>query len=113
MAWELFKQEKGRRSFPIPTLTMFGNRQIRLNVSAVDKFDLRKFKFANLYFDKDTQRIGIELLKKPLEGAVSLSKEKKSRGIIISAFNFMRYYKIDFEGGREVKKEENLLVIKL
>ncbi len=77
-----------------PTASIWSRGQIGINHAAVERFKIKDFKFAVLYFDTETQRIGIELTNdENAEGATTAIKGKS--GVIISAASFLDYYNIE------------------
>ena len=63
---------------------------------AVKHFELEKYDWAILYYDKDAHRIGIELTNDENEdGACKL--RKRNSGADVSAWSFFDYYGINYE----------------
>jgi hypothetical protein len=71
-------------------LSLRYNGTIHLNSAAVLKFDLLKYRHATLYFDKDTNSIGVKPTLEPEEGSHRFDVSKS--GAIICATHFLRHY---------------------
>lgn len=115
----LFDREKrgpGRKPNKIPCITSSDSIIIFFNVAAIEIIDIKSFKFVNLYFDKDTKSIGIELLKEPSNYSFKLTFPKHRKACLFSAKSFLNYYTIKPFKQIELKKsdfKENFYVAQL
>ena len=66
------------------------------NQGAVKHFELDKYDWAILYYDKDGGRIGIELTNDADEDGVCKLR-KRASGADVSARSFFEYYRINYE----------------
>lgn len=90
MAFERFT--KTGRGYT-PKISIWTRGQIGFNQGAVERFKLRDFNYALLYFDKDEKKIGVQFTNDATEeGANKVVKGKT--GIFISAKAFLDYYDI-------------------
>jgi len=89
MAFEKFVKT-GRGYAPKVSIWMGG--QIGFNQGAVERFNIRSFEYAVLFYDKDEQKIGIVFTNEAEEGANKIAKGKT--GAFISARAFLDYYGI-------------------
>ncbi len=90
MPFERFT-EVGRSFRPRASIRSTG--QIGFSYAAVKRFDLVKYNYAVLFFDKETKKIGIKLTKdENEEGAVRLFTRNGNGSI--SARSFLYYYQI-------------------
>ena len=85
MGFELFTQASGRGFKPKASLRR--NAQIGFNQGAIRRFDLRNYKYATLYFDRERRLIGIKLhTEEPPEGGVNLQIKEKTGWVSAKAF---------------------------
>ena len=99
MAFEKFTRTGARIGTPM--VSIWARGQIGFNQAVVDDYEIDKFEFVVLYYDKDTKRIGLEFTNnKMAEGACKLAF-RKNAGVSISAIAFLKTYKIDYS---ETKK---------
>jgi len=108
MAFEKF--EKTGRSYT-PKLSIWKRGQFFLNKGAIERFELRKYGYVILYFDREDNRIGMKF--------TTNEKENGARGLlfrddnaIFSAKSFLDYYdirhlenkkyNIDYDSGNEM-----------
>jgi hypothetical protein len=115
MAFERFTKTHGKES--TPKVTIWRRGQIAISQGGVDKFDVKQFEFAVLFYDRETKKIGIKLTNDSNEdGAIKINKKMRS-GVSISGKSFLTYYEIDFS--KTIKydvnddKENQLLVINI
>jgi hypothetical protein len=91
MAFEKFTEPRSRGYEPMASIWSRG--MIGLNQGAVNEFELEKYDYVVLYFDRETRRIGIKFTRDGKEeGAIKLSKRES--GASISARSFMKKFKI-------------------
>lgn len=80
-----------------PKAAIWSSGQIAFNQGSMDEFNLSKYNYAILYYDRDSKRIGVEFTNdERAEGAHKLVGRKSSSGTSISAIAFLKNYKIDF-----------------
>lgn len=84
-----------------PKASIRANGQIGLNLGAIEKFKLDKYKYAILFFDKENKQIGIKLTNNEEEGICKLQVRKSNAAI--SGKAFLDYYSIDYS---KTKKHE-------
>jgi len=90
MAFERFT--KTGRGYT-PKVSIWTRGQIGFNQGAVERFDLRKFDYAILFYDRDDKKIGVQLTNdKSEDGVIKIVKGKT--GIFMSAKAFLDYYDI-------------------
>jgi len=91
MAFEKFTETRTRMSDP--TISISSRGRISFNTSAVNEYSLTSFQYALLFFDTDTNRIGLVFTNERENGA---SKVSLRTGLInFSAINFLKTYKVD------------------
>ena len=99
-----------------PYASIWSRGQIGLNQGAVERFKMKDYKFAVLFFDKDTERIGIKLTNNENEEGATTAI-KGNTGIIISAASFLEHYNIDHKTLRkypiDFDQKEELYIIDL
>jgi len=91
MAFERFIQTG--KSYK-PKISIRANGQIGLNQGSIEKFKLNKYKYAVLFFDRETKRIGIKPTNTEEEGICKLQIRKSNAAI--SGKAFLDYYSIDY-----------------
>lgn len=92
------------------------NGQIGLSQGAVQRFKLDRYPYVVLFYDKETERIGIKPTQNPEEpGAYRLNH--KGSGADISGLAFLEYFGIDRDRSRRYEAdwddEQGMLVIDL
>lgn len=92
MAFERFTQTG--RSFR-PVVSIWSRGQIGFNQGAVKRCVMKEGSFVVLFFDKDSNKIGLKIVDTEEEGA--LKPKFSSTGAVISAKSFLDYYEVDFE----------------
>lgn len=111
------KFTKTRSRIDTPKASIWSRGQIGINHSAVVEYGIDSFRYAVLYYDEESNLIGIEFTEnKNAEGAVKLVF-RKSSGISFSARAFLKTFKIDYSETRryefEYDKANKLYVINL
>jgi len=92
MTWERFT-DIGRSMNP--KISIRGNVQIGLNTAAIDKFKLKDYKYAVLFFNNSNRWIGIRLTNDHTEeGACKLRVRDDDKGAHISAKSYIAKYKL-------------------
>jgi hypothetical protein len=90
MAFERFT--KSGRGYS-PKVSIWKRGQIGFNQGAVERFNLKNFDYAVLFYDKNEKRIGVKFVNdQSEEGANKIIKGKT--GIFFSAKAFLDYYDI-------------------
>ncbi len=99
-----------------PKISIRSNGQIGFNMAAIEKFQLKRHKFAVLFYDKQKRMIGIVPTgNKEDEGAVKLQVRPTSASI--SGKSFLDYYEIHHEKTRRfsavMRQEDGMIVVDL
>lgn len=94
MPFEQFTVDTKKHRFKSPTITIRINGQIGFNVGAMRKFNINKYKFVILFFNKDTQQIGIKLSNKQEKGVSKLFIRESN--IVASVKAFLDYHSIQY-----------------
>ena len=79
-----------------PRVSVRSNGQIGFNKGAVRKYDLEHFPAAVLYYDRDSQAIGIQLTKDGGDPA-AVPLRVKHESAWISAKTFLDYYEVSYD----------------
>lgn len=95
------KFTKVRSRIDTPKVSIWTRGQIGFNQGAVKEYDLEGYKYAVLYYDEDSQRIGIKFINDPKSEGVVKLVNRKSAGISFSATAFLKNYKIDYSETRQ------------
>ncbi len=97
MAYEKFTQTGQRFN---PKISIWEGGQIGFNQGAIKRFNLNKFRFAILFFDREKNRIGVKFTNdQKEEGAIPFNHRKT--GGVISAKAFMDFFGIDYSKTRK------------
>lgn len=115
MAFERFT--KTRSKISTPKASIWSRGQIGFNQWAVQEYNLDKYGYVVLYYDKDTNRVGFEFTNdKKAEGASKLII-RKGAGASISAHAFLKTYTVDYSETKQYDlvhdRESELYVIDL
>lgn len=94
MAFQKFVQT-GRRGYT-PKVSIWTRGQIGFNRSAVEKLQIKKYKYVILYFDPQIRTIGIKLTNDSQESGINKIIHGKT-GAFISAIGFVQHYEISHE----------------
>ena len=113
MAFERFTK-LGRVYTPVAAIWSRG--QISFNQGAVQKYNIGDYKYAVLFFDRESARIGIKFTNDEGEsGAIALTKGRT--GATLSVKAFLEYYDIPYERTRKYAvtydSSDNLYIINL
>ncbi len=96
-----------------PRISIRSGGQMGFNQGSRNKFELDKYGYVVLYFDRENGRIGIKLTNdNNEEGAIILHKRKLD--VAISAKSFLCYYDINFDKTTiydPIWDEENKMII--
>lgn len=99
-----------------PQASIWSRGQISFNQGAVRRYNIDKHKYAMLFFDPDTSRIGIRLTNSENEDGIQKIGVRKS-GVMLSAKSFLEYYGVDFSETRKYTlqktEDEGFLLIDL
>lgn len=99
-----------------PQASIWSRGQISFNQGAVRRHKIDKYKYAMLFFDPDTSRIGIKMTNNENEDGIQKIGIRKS-GVMLSAKAFLEYYGVDFSETRRYtlhkSDEEDFLLIDL
>lgn len=87
MAFEKFSETK--RSFK-PKISVRQNGSIAFNAGAVGKFNLERYKFVTLFYDRESAKIGVKPTEATEEGSHALHHGKT--GASLSATRFLAYF---------------------
>jgi hypothetical protein len=90
MAFEKYEGQRPRGTKDIVSIRK--NGQIAFNSKSVQSFEVRNFKFAFLYFDKDKEKIGIELSNTKSRGARKITMLGGTA--LISGSAFLKHFNI-------------------
>ena len=90
---------KGRTGVPEISITEYG--QIVFNGASLVKFDLEKYSFSTLYYDKENKKIGIKLTNDESDEGKRLIRKRKNYATI-GAKLFLLYYNIKLNGTKKV-----------
>lgn len=101
-----------------PTASIWQRGQIGFNLASVHHCKIADYKFAILFFDADTRRIGIKLSNDVNEAGTRTLTMGKTGGAILSAKSFLDYCGVEYDGKArkyplEYDKEEELFIIQL
>lgn len=94
MGFERFTRKRARTD--APKASIWSRGQIGFNYAAMDEYKLDKFKYAVLYYDKESNKIGIEFTNDNNTEGASKVIHRKGSGVSVSALAFLRHYKINF-----------------
>ena len=81
-----------------PKISVRATGTIGFNSGTVKKFDLRNYKFALLFYDKETNTVGVKPMKSEEDGAHRINLGKT--GGWISCRRFFDYFGISIDGTR-------------
>jgi hypothetical protein len=99
-----------------PRIAIRQNGQIGFNKGAEKRFELNKYEYIILYYDKEEQKIGIQLTNEEnIKGVMKL--QKRPLNIAISAKSFFEYYNISYSETKiydpEWDEKNKMIIIKL
>jgi hypothetical protein len=100
-----------------PKISIWSRGQIGLNRGAIEKYRIKNFNFAVIYYDKENKKVGIKFTNdNNEEGTIKLVK-RNSGGFSFSASSFLNSYGIDYEKTKQYPltydESNNLYVFKL
>lgn len=92
--------------------------RIALNEYAVENYGLRNAKFVALYFDRDTNRAGLEFLTDKTENGVLMVQQRKNAGLYLIATAFLKKFDVMptetfFCGIEQDKERKNFIILDL
>jgi hypothetical protein len=114
MPFEKFTQTRHRFK---PKLSIWGKGgQIAFNQGAIDRYNLRNYQYAILFFDREKNRMGIKFTNNENEeGAIKF--KIRTTGGVIPGKAFLDYYGIDYSETKnydvEFDKENDLYIVNL
>ena len=92
--------ETGAR-FGDPQVSIWSRGQIGFNQGATQEFDMKKYQYVVLYYDKDTQRIGFQLTNDKTEKGVLKLIFRDNSGASMSAIPFLKLNKIRYKESKK------------
>ncbi|MGB2678377.1 MAG: hypothetical protein WAN12_14925 [Candidatus Acidiferrum sp.] len=97
-----------------PRASIRSNGQIGFNHGSVKRFDMQKYSFAVLFYDKENRKVGVKLTNDKTEAGASSLITRSGNGTV-SARAFLEYYrllpKITTQHDIEWDEENKLLVV--
>lgn len=79
-----------------PKISIWDRGQIMFNKGAIHRFEIDKYKYAVIYYDKDSNRIGFSFTNDQYEdGALKITN--RNSAISISVRAFLQYYNINHD----------------
>lgn len=112
MSYEKFTKTRARGYYP--KASIWGKGQIGFNQGAVGKYELEKFDYVVLFYDKEIKKIGVKFTNEKEEGIIKIVKRPGS-GMSFSAKAFLDFYDIDYLKNKKYSithdKENNLYVL--
>lgn len=97
MPFERFTKTRSRGH--TPKASIWSRGQIGFNQWAVEKFDIREFRYGILFYDRESNKVGVRFTKEQEEGAIGITV-RKTGGASISATAFLNFYGIDYSKTR-------------
>ena len=97
MAFEKYEGQRPRGSKDIVSIRK--NGQIAFNSKSVQSFDVKNFKYAFLYYDKDREVIGIELHNAKGRGARKITMLGGTA--LISGSAFLKHFNISIKKAKK------------
>lgn len=115
MAFELYKGKGGRSSKPIVTITSAG--QIGLSKACFDKHFRNDKDYAQLYYDRGRNIIGIKAVEKEGDYTFKITRSADRASGSIAGRSFLKRLEIDYAKYRKFTpdwdEKEGMLLIKL
>lgn len=93
MAFERFTKTRGRGY--APKVSIWSRGQIGFNEGCLVRYDLKQYKYAVLYYDKDNKKIGIKFTNNKTDDGAMKVIFRETGGASISANAFLGFYNID------------------
>lgn len=101
MAFEKFTQNTRHTHRNLPMVAISTQGDIRPNTNAVRTFNILKYKYVAIHWDKDGRRVGLELYNDNDQKYVCrIRSVSRDTTLVISAMAFMRYINFDYSGDR-------------
>lgn len=94
MAFVKFTRSRSR--IDTPKVSIWSRGQIGFNQGAIDEYKLSDYQYVVLYYDKDTNRVGLEFTNDGKAKGISKLAFRKNTGASFSAIPFLKSYKIDY-----------------
>ena len=99
-----------------PAVSIRQNGQIGFNNGARKKFKLDEYNYVILYYDKEEEKIGIQLTNNSDEEGV-IRLQKRPLSVTIFAKSFLDYYEIDYSKTKRYipswDEKNKMIIIKL
>jgi hypothetical protein len=90
------KFTKVRSRIDVPKVGIWKSGMMSFNSSSMNEYGLRKYTYVVLYYDEDTNRVGMKFTNdQTAEGIMKLNKRKNVAGANFSCKAFLRTYKIE------------------
>ena len=97
-----------------PMVSIYKAGAIGLNKAVLDKYELRKYRYALFYYDKDEQKIGIQFTSKEEAGAYAI-RPRSGKAADLSGRAFLQYFEIEHSETKRFMPEwddrHNMLII--
>ena len=84
-----------------PRVSIWTRGQIGFNKGASLTYKIDSYEYAVLYYDEDTNRMGIQLTDDEKAEGISKLVHRKDGGLSFSAISFLRTFGIDFKITRQ------------
>ena len=88
-----------------PKISIWTRGQIGFNQGAIVKYKIDSYKYAVIFFDQDTNRIGITLTNDDNEEGISKLVFRKAGGVSFSAMSFLKAYDVDYSKTKQYEFE--------
>lgn len=114
MAFKEFQRKRTHSGEPAVSITKYGN--FVLNSSCIGRYFADR-KYAKLYWDADTKRVGIKPMKNKDEHSYSVNFSRKGSVGSFSGTAFLKSYKVKYEETKSFlanwNEKEGLLELKV
>ena len=113
MAFELFDQ-KGANMSAKTIATINKYNVLILNAATTRIYKIQEYNFANIYYDKETMKIGFKFLHDMEESSFKLTAAKNHYTIYISLTSFLKYHNLKLKETRKylmIKDDESGLYV--
>jgi hypothetical protein len=101
MGFEKYEGQRPRGTKDIVSIRK--NGQIAFNSKSVQSFDVRNYKYAYLYYDKDRKKIGIELSNNKGRGARKITMLGGTA--LISGSAFLKHFNISIQKAKKFEPD--------
>ena len=113
MSFERFVQ-KGTTIYNKTFARITKNNTLALNAKAIRLYAIHQYPFINIYYEEETQKVGLELLQDSQENCYKLSIASNLCTVYMSFTNFLKYYNLELNKARKylvTKDEESGLLV--